>query len=116
VEQLGYSLIAAAVAAITYVAYKHPVAFRKRFYPAMGFVTAIVGIGIASWDAALDAATSAIDSKLPLSTQMTADALIHARSVHGLVFFFAFMGYLCYCQFLYWLPDILGKEDAKKDE
>jgi hypothetical protein len=63
-EQLIYGLTIAGVAAITYVAYKHPAAYRKRFFFPIVFITNSVYMGILIWNMATIHARLAADYSL----------------------------------------------------
>lgn len=105
------SLIVAFITGITFLAYKHPVAFKRLYFPIF-VVLLVLGVGFGSWNAAISAALTALKEFIP-SDQFQAATL----KVHGMDaptwYLWAFMAATIYLGFLLWLPNIL-EEDKEK--
>ena len=116
-KTLFASLILALISGLTFLAYKHPIAFKRLFWPLFFLITAAFFVATA-WNGAVSSVLSALSEFIP-PTQLQAASLkaheLDFPSWHTLAF-------LCsglYMSFLLWLPILLAEDKEKikpKDE
>ena len=109
-------LIVALVTGITFLAYKHPIAFKRLYFPIFG-VLLLVGIGFGAWNAAISFTLIALKDIIPPEQFQAATLKAHALDAPTW-YSWAFMGMVAYLMFLLWLPNIIEDEnkDKPKDE
>ena len=105
-------LIVAFITGITFLAYKHPVAFKRLYFPVF-VVLLLVGVGFGAWNAAISATLAAL--KNFIQTEQFQAATLKAHTLDSPLWYsWAFMGMVAYLVFLLWLPNII--EDEKKNK
>ncbi len=106
------SLIVAFVTGITFLAYKHPIAFKRLYFPIFG-VLLLIGVGFGAWNSAISITLAALKDFIPPEQFQAATLKAHALDAPTW-YSWAFMGMVAYLVFLLWLPNII--EDEKKDK
>ena len=104
-------LLVALITGITFLAYKHPIAFSRLYWP-LFFVLLSASIGIGSWNGAITTTFATLKDIIP-SAQLPAATLkaqeLKLASWYSWVFPIAAI----YLVFLLWSPHLLA-EDKKK--
>ena len=116
-KTLFASLILAFISGLTFLAYKHQIAFKRLYWPLFFLITAAFLVATA-WNGAVSSALSALSEFIPPTQFQAASLKAHELdfpSWHPLVFLCS----VIYMSFLLWLPILLaeGKEKTEpKDE
>lgn len=111
-EALFYSLIVAAISAITFIAYRHHENF-AHFGPALAYLFMAVGWIAAAYKLGMNDGMYGV---LKLDTEISAKEARKVLEFNDKVAFYTMIGgflSFAYIQLLMWLPDLLG---LKKQE
>lgn len=106
------SLIVAFVTGITFLAYKHPIAFKRMYFPIFVVLLLIV-VGFSAWNFAISITLASLKEFIPPEQFQAATLKAHALDAPSW-YSLAFSGMVVYLVFLLWLPNII--EDEKKDK
>src|SRR2546425_3280488 len=106
-ETVAAGLLLAAVSGITILAYKHPLAYRKLYYPLIA-LTIMTYLLITAWSAGVSHTHARMLRFIDLSKWPEADALVDTFTPRWWVWSTICFGSLFYFAFLYYLPQLLG--------
>ncbi|SRR6266446_4505551 len=114
-ETVAAGLILAAVSGITYLAYKHPPAFRKLFYPMLGLIIA-PQIILGAWALGVSHSYATIYRFIDRTKWNEADAAINSITPREWLVSLVLFGSLAYLAFLRALPLLIHeKKEAEPD-
>lgn len=111
------SLIIAFLSGLTFLAYKHSIAFKRLYWPICFLVTCVF-LAFLVWNSAINAVLSALKDFIPTAQLQAATLKAHELDFpawHPL----AFLASIIYIVFLLWLPNLLADDSGKekpKDE
>lgn len=108
-EKVLASIVLAALGGLTFLAYKHPEAYEKLFWPLVILLNAAL-FGAIVWDAGLGAGYRIVREYVNQGSLNEASQMIEANKVLGWRVFVWFIGIALYLVFLSVLPLLIEKK------
>lgn len=105
-------LLIALVSGITVLAYKHPLAFKRLYWPISLFLVAAL-FGVSSWNSAINAVLLTVKDLIPAATFMAISTKAHDLDVPSW-YSWGIGVFMFYVGFLLFLPELTG-DDSKKE-
>ncbi len=112
ITTLVTSLAVAFITGLTFLAYKHPIAFKRLYWPVCFLITSAF-LAVSIWNSAIATVLSALKDFIPVANLPDATLKAHELDFpawHSLVFFAS----VIYIVFLLWLPNLLTDDSDKE--
>ena len=115
-DKLFPALVLAALSGISWLAYRHPIAYGRLYWPITGTIW-LVFMACLVWDAGTSHGAFAIMPLVPLEKHAEASATREALQIVGLNVLLGYVALSAYLIFLNFLPHLLreNKGDKKGD-
>ena len=111
ISALLTSLAVAFISGMTFLAYTHPIAFKRLYWP-ICFLISVSYIATAVWNGAISTVLATLKDFIPPPQFQTASAKAHELDFQ-VWYIWVFLASVIYMVFLLWLPNLL-KEDSDK--
>jgi hypothetical protein len=112
-EAIVTGLVLASVSGLTFLAYKHPIAYRKLYF-ALRFPFLMMFFGVVLWDiSAMRALSTLLPLVVPEQAKQAHDAVGSQQLMNFWRFLF-FMFAMAYLEFLQWFPELLQENKTSK--
>ena len=114
-ETLAAGLLLAGISGLTLLAYRHPPAFAKLYFPLLGLDFFGLSV-VAAWDAGVNYAQARLAQFISPEKLSEADALIRSTAPRWWLVMVIFTGVNFYLLFLYLLPLLIGDKKEKRSD
>ena len=98
---------------ITVLAYKHPTAFKRLYWPISLFLVAAL-VGVSAWNSAVNAVLLAVKDLIPVATFMAVSTKAHDLDISSWYLWGIGIS-MFYVGFLLFLPELTA-DDSKKEK
>lgn len=106
------SLAVAFITGVTFLAYKHPKAFKRLYWP-LCFLITCAFLATSVWNSAISAVLSTLKDFIPASHLQTAMQKAHELDLPAW-YLLVFFASIIYIVFLLWLPNLLAEDSDKE--